>query len=299
MRIFTELTKAASEEETVLALGKFDGIHLGHELLLSELLKEKEKGYAAAVIAFTMDLAEGRLSTTEEKAELFERIGVDLLIECPFTEEIKHMEAMDFLRLLKTKLRVSCIVAADDVSFGYRRLGNAALLRTAGPELQLRSVIVTKRKEEGRDISSTWIRQELSEGRIEHANRLLGYPYFLTGEVIHGTGLGKKFFHRPTLNLIPHKDKLLPPYGVYLTETEIGGRVFSGISNLGVKPTVSDVPALGLETHLLDYQGNLYGELAKTSFLRFLRKEKKFSSQEELRAQIEEDTLFAKHYFGV
>ncbi|MBQ7506517.1 MAG: bifunctional riboflavin kinase/FAD synthetase [Lachnospiraceae bacterium] len=299
MRIFTELTKAVSEEETVLALGKFDGIHLGHELLLSELLKEKEKGYAAAVIAFTMDLAEGRLSATEEKAELFERIGVDLLIECPFTEEIKHMEAMDFLRLLKTKLRVSCIVAADDVSFGYRRLGNAALLRTAGPKLQLRSVIVTKRKEEGRDISSTWIRKELSEGRIEHANRLLGYPYFLTGEVIHGTGLGKKFFHRPTLNLIPHKDKLLPPYGVYLTETEIGGRVFSGISNLGVKPTVSDVPALGLETHLLDYQGNLYGELAKTSFLRFLRKERKFSSQEELRAQIEEDTLFAKHYFGV
>ncbi len=299
MKIETDLKKAYSDRESVIALGKFDGVHLGHEYLLSELLREKEKGLQAVVIAFTMDLSEGRLSTTEEKAELFQKIGVDVLIECPFTEEIKNMEALDFLKFLRERLKMACIVGADDVCFGRGRKGNAALLKREEGNFGFRSVIVPKKKEQGRDISSTWIRQEILDGHMENANHLLGYPYYLTGRIIHGTGLGKKFFHRPTLNLVPHKDKLLPPFGVYLTETEIGGELYSGISDLGVKPTVSKEHVLGLETHLLDYQGNLYGEMAKTSFLMFLREEKRFSSQEELREQIENDTMIAKHFFGV
>lgn len=295
----TGIPEQLPKKNRVLIMGKFDGVHRGHELLLFAMQREQKKGLSAAVLSFTFPDRSDCLSTEEEKAELFRKCGVDLFITCPFTEELRHMPAEAFLKLLSEQLFVRCIVAGTDVSFGFERQGDADFLREMEQRFGYYSVIVEKQKENGRDISSTWIREELKEGRIEEANLLLGYDYFLSGEVVHGRGIGKTRFQSPTLNLIPQKNKCLPPFGVYLTETRLDGKFYQGISNLGVKPTVSDTEEVGLETHLLDFSGNVYGEMVTTSFLSRIRPEMRFPSAEELKAQIDRDTAFARHYFSL
>ena len=207
-------------EPTVLSIGKFDGLHRGHELLMDYVFQKKKEGMKAVI--FTFDVPPKKsleqdaarvLTTNEEKMHLFEQIGIDYLIECPFTEEIMHMPAEEFLKKIVEQLSIRCIVAGTDCSFGYQRRGDYRMLQKYAPEYHYEAQIVDKMQYEGRDISSTFIREEIAAGNMEKAELLLGYAYFVQGTVVHGNQIGRTI-GIPTINLLPPQEKLLPPFGV-------------------------------------------------------------------------------------
>lgn len=293
------------KEPTVLSIGKFDGLHRGHELLMDSVFEKKKEGLKAAV--FTFDIPPKKtfgqdmgalLTTNEEKMHLFETIGIDYLIECPFTDEVMHMPAEEFLKRMVKQLSIRCIVAGTDCSFGYQRRGDYKMLQQYAPVYHYEARIVDKMQYKGRDISSTYIREEIAAGNMEKAHMLLGYAYFVQGEVVHGNQIGRTI-GIPTINLIPPKEKLLPPFGVYVVKAEIENKRYNGIANVGCKPTIQGNNPIGVETHLLDFSGDLYGKHAKISFLKRVRGERKFHDVEELRQQMEKDVLFSRSYFRI
>lgn len=206
-------------EPSVISLGKFDGLHLGHRHLMRALKQGKQSGYKSVVFTFDIPPRSLRetdcrvLSTNSEKEEIFASAGIDYVIECPFTEEMKRMEPYTFLKMLTSRIQVRQIVAGTDFRFGRNRSGSPADLKKHENELGYRAVIVDKVQYGGEDISSTRIRRLISEGRMEEANLLLGYPYFLTAPVIHGMEIGRRIGF-PTINQSPPEEKLLPPNGV-------------------------------------------------------------------------------------
>jgi len=158
--------------------------------------------------------------------------------------------------------------------------------------------VLDKIQENGRDISSTFVREEIASGNIEKANELLGYAFFVEGRVLHGRKIGKAVLGIPTINLIPPPDKLLPPFGVYVTETVWEGQNYPGITNVGCKPTIQGDNPVGVETHLFDFTENLYGEEVQIRFLKHVRKEQKFETLDALMAQMELDIQYGRLYFN-
>lgn len=298
-------TDFSIEAPTVITFGKFDGIHRGHRLLLDALMKKKEEDLEGVV--FTFDIpprkkVEGDrgdvLTTNEEKLHIFENLGVDYVIECPFTEEIRNMEAVEFIRMIVEKLHVKCMVVGTDFHFGYQRAGNYRLLQEYAPKLGYEVLVIDKMKSEGRDISSTDVRDNIKEGNIEKANELLGYPYFVQGIVEHGNEIGRTIGF-PTINLIPDEEKLLPPFGVYITKVLIGGEEYCGITNVGCKPTIEGENPVGVETHVLDFSDDVYDMSVEVEFLHRIRAEVKFNSIDELKAQLQQDIKIANIYFDL
>ena len=214
------------------------------------------------------------------------------------------MEAEVFVRkILLEKLHAAAIVVGDDFRFGRGRAGNAAFLsgmadkyRGAGDGLEFSVCVIGKKKDpvSGREISSTWIREEIQKGRMEEAEKLLGRPYFLLGEVVHGRQLGRTL-QIPTINQIPPQEKLLPPNGVYFSSTQIGGRTWNGITNIGTKPTVAG-DQVTAETHLFGCSADLYGKEASVELLHYHRPEHRFSSVTELKEHMEADIRAARDY---
>lgn len=300
MKIINELSHFYSEENTALAIGKFDGLHRGHEYLLEVLHKKKAEGLLSAVFTFkTPPLrAEKKVLTTNlEKEELFDSAGIDLVVECEFTQEIREMEPLTFLKMLKEHLRVNCIAAGWDCAFGRDRTGNVETLRRYEKELSYQAVIVDKMQYEGKDISSTMIRDYVTKGDMETANHLLGYPYFISGETAHGNRIGHEI-GIPTINVIPAAEKLLPPNGVYVSESIVAGKKYRGITNIGIKPTIPGERTVSMETHLFDFDRETYDEDVRTELLSFIRPEKSFSDLAALTAQIENDIEKAKSFFS-
>lgn len=292
------------EEPTVLSLGKFDGIHRGHELLMEKLAQKKEEGLKAAV--FTFDIPPKKnvehidtkvLTTNEEKRHIFEEIGIDYLIECPFTMEVMQMEPEDFIRMLVEKLHVKCIVAGDDFRFGHKRRGDYKMLQKYASVYGYEALILSKIKEDERDISSTFVREEIMAGNLEKANHLLGYRYFVSGKVKHGNRIGRTI-GIPTINLIPPEEKLLPPFGVYVTEVSIDDRKYCGVTNVGRKPTIQGKNPVGVETHLLDFKEDVYDKVVVVEFRKRIREERKFSDIGCLKEQIMNDIAYARAFFA-
>lgn len=290
------------EEPTALSLGKFDGVHRGHEALIDQLMRYKNQGLKAAVFTFDIPpkkLTENQnyrlLTTNEEKRVLFEERGVDYLLQCPFTPEIMHMEPEDFVEWLVRSLHVKSIVVGTDFHFGHNRRGDHVLLEQLSGQLGYEMVVVDKLQYRGRDISSSYVREEILKGNLEIANELLGYPFFVQSEVIHGRQLGRTL-GIPTINMELPAEKLLPPKGVYVTRLMIDGNFCTGVTNVGQKPTVNNTNKVSVETHILDYEGDLYGHTLCVSFLAYLRPEQKFASVEELKAQMERDIAAARRF---
>ena len=284
--------------QTVVTVGKFDGFHLGHRKLLSTVLREKEKGYASCVIAFStaVDIGRSVIYTKEEQRKLCEAMGVDVLVEYPLGETIREMSGEQFIdEILCGRLHAKVIVVGEDFRFGKGRSGDVALLRALEKKYGYRTVCVPKVEEEQVRISSTGIRKLLAEGNVEDANGLLGRPYAVFGEVLHGKKLGRTLGF-PTMNLIPPAEKLLPTYGVYVTKTKVDGQWFDGITNIGLRPTVDSDEHVSVETHLFAYEGDLYGKQVEVQFLCFLRPEQKFGDLEELKSAMREDFKNAKAY---
>lgn len=278
-----------------VTLGKFDGIHRGHRKLIQTILDRKsEYGELAVVMAFVSDRQ--TILTSEERRILLEKMGVDVLLECPLNDQMKHMKADVFIRqILKGDLQASCVVVGEDFRFGHERKGTPQLLEKAGEKYEYDTIVVPKEMEGSRKISSTYIREELKKGNMEKVRELLGNPFFAVGTVTHGRGMGHRDFF-PTANIIPPKQKLLPPNGVYVTVSHFDGTDYPGITNIGYKPTVGEA-FLGIETNLFDCDLDLYGQNCTVDFYKFIRPEQKFASFEALKAQIRKDIEAGKVYF--
>lgn len=286
----TEQSKPLSGE-TAVTIGKFDGVHRGHRKLLDAALAEKKNGYLACVVSFWTKPEKGKsvIYTREEQRHLCSALGIDVLAEYTLDENLRGLPAERFVsEVLCKKLNARVIVTGEDFRFGKGRTGDAALLRSLAEGFGYRTVCVPKVKSEGVRISSTKIRELLSAGRMEEANTFLGQPYFIFSEVVHGKQLGRTIGF-PTINVLPPAEKLLPAYGVYVTQTKAGESWYDGITNVGLRPTVDSGEQVSVETHLAGYRGNLYGKTVETRFLRFLRPEQKFESVEALKTAIQKD----------
>ena len=294
MKVIKDTLDFQIEEPSIISLGKFDGIHAGHHLLMEALADGKKRGLKSVVFTFSIspkmhfDHELKMLTTDEEKMLLLEEAGVDYVIECPFNEAIMHMKAEDFLKMLTEKIAIREIAAGTDFRFGYQRSGDYRLLEKCAGKYGYRVTIYEKKQFEGADISSTRIRELLAGGEIEKANELLGYEYFFYGKVIHGNELGRTI-SAPTANLLPSPDKLLPPFGVYAAHVKVGEKEYQGIANIGRKPTVKGNYPAGVETFIFDFRENIYGQAIKVSLCGYIRPEQKFRSLEELKAQMEKD----------
>ena len=284
--------------QTVVTVGKFDGFHLGHRKLISTVLQEKEKGYVSCVISFstTVDIERSVIYTKEEQRKLCEALGVDVLVEYPLSETIREMSGEAFIdEILCGRLQAKVIVVGEDFRFGKNRSGDVALLRDLEETYGYRTVCIPKVEEEQVRISSTGIRELLMAGKVSEANALLGRPYAVFGEVLHGKKLGRTLGF-PTMNLVPSEEKLLPAYGVYVTKTKVDGQWFDGITNVGLRPTVDSDERVSVETYLFSYDGDLYGKQVEVQFLEFVRPEQKFTDVEKLKSAMQEDFKIAKAY---
>ena len=218
MKIIEKTTEFELTEDTAVAIGKFDGFHMGHQ-----------------------------------KRNIFEEAGVDYLIEYPFYQEIADMEPETYIRkVLVEQLHAKCIVAGEDVSFGKKGMGNYRLLEQKSAEYGYQVIIIDKVQYQGREISSTYVRDAVKQGEMELVTKLLGQPYHVGGTIVHGrhlgTGLGM-----PTVNILPPPEKLLPPNGVYYSYVMMNGKIYLGITNIGTKPTVSGEAVMGVETFIYDF----------------------------------------------
>ncbi len=308
MKDWIGTTDVRIDVPTVVSIGKFDGEHKGHQKIFSTMLRiASERGYSTAVFTFGTPpsaVVEGdarpQINTNAERRERLRDAGIEYIVEYPFTPEIRSMGGEDFVRdILIGKMNMKAIVAGPDCAFGKNRSGNAELLRRMGPEYGFLTEIIEKEKDGDRDISSTYIREELRAGNVEKANALLGAVYSVEGIITHGNGIGKSRLGFPTVNLEVPADKLLPRFGVYATEVQFeNGVTVRGITNVGNNPTVSEDRLnhrVRIETFLLDFSGDVYGEKICIRFFRFLRPEQKFASLEELRIQIAKDIAYMQY----
>lgn len=303
---YVQGTDLSVERETAVTLGKFDGMHRGHQDLLREMTALQKNGAMAVVFTFGTSpyaLLNGAkkflLMTNQEKEAYCERLGVDLLVEYPFTDEVCKMSPEAFIeKVLVEGLKARYIIVGTDFCFGYKRQGNVALLKRLEEKYGYRTIVLDKRVDEtGREISSTYVREELQNGNMEKVAELLGEPYEVMGTIVHGKQLGRTF-GLPTINLEPEADKLLPPRGVYVSRVFVGGKWYGGATNIGVKPTVSEEEKVNLETFILDFEGDIYGETVRVELLHYIRPEQKFANLKELETQIRRDSQTSREYLS-
>ena len=289
-------------EDTVVAVGKFDGEHRGHQKIIATMLDiAREKQLKTAIFTFGTPPAavvsgqrRPQILTNEERRERLHQAGIDYIVEYPFDAEIAAMDGEDFVReILLGAMRMRAIVGGEDLRFGKAGAMNAEKLRALGERLRFSVCIISKETAGGEEISSTLVREALADGDIRKANLLLGMPYTAEGVVQHGNGIGNCILGFPTINLLLPAGKLLPRRGVYQTETVLpDGRTFRSITNVGTNPSVEQdhlSHRLRLESFLLDFSGNLYDTRVRLRFLRFIRPEKKFVSLTALKQQIMAD----------
>jgi len=292
----------------VIALGFFDGVHLGHGALLRlTVSRAGELGCTPAAISFDTppakavngDTVQLILSPTDRADAMARHYGINDLILLRFDDNTRRMDWRSFIVMLKDTYNAVHLVAGYDFRFGYKGEGNADKLRTACRELGIGCDIVDSIDFDGTAVKSTNIRQLLTSGDVEGANRLLGHRYFLTGTVLEGYKLGRTL-GTPTINMRYEDGVLVPRMGVYAAMAHMPdtGESFPAVTNIGVRPTVGGVDAVSVESFLLGFSGDLYGKRVRVEFYKFLRPERKFSGTEELREQILKDAENTKTYFS-
>jgi len=292
---------------SVLAIGNFDGIHLGHQAILRATV-ERAHALHAVPTALTFDpsprkvlrpeTAPPRLSTNAQRMEWFNALGLEAVVVLPFTLDLARLSPNEFVeQILVRDLHVKAVLVGENFRFGHKQAGDVKLLSELGSKHGFDVVIIPPVVYRGEVVSSTIIRREVAEGDVSHAARLLGRPFALTGEIVSGTGTGRKFTF-PTLNLAVEQE-LLPARGVYVTRACLEGETRShrSVTNIGFRPTFNG-SSLSVETHLLDAQLSTAPKRMEVRFWKRLREEKKFSGPEELRAQIASDIAVANRFFS-
>ena len=298
---------AASRRGSVLAIGNFDGIHLGHQAILRAVeQRAMETGCVATALTFDPsprrvlkpEAAPQRLSTSAQRMDWFGMVGLESAVVMPFTLELARLSPEDFVdQILVRDLQVRAVLVGENFHFGHRQVGDVKLLRELGMRKGFDVVVIPPVSYRGEIVSSTCIRKSISEGHITYAARLLGRPFVLTGEVISGAGVGRRFTF-PTLNLVPEQE-MIPTQGVYVTRTRIDGesKTRRSVTNIGVRPTFNG-SGVTLETHLLNFSEQIQPKRIEVHFWKRLRAERKFSSPDELRTQIGKDIANADRFFS-
>jgi riboflavin kinase/FMN adenylyltransferase len=307
MRLFHGTDNAEIARPTVLTLGVFDGLHLGHQLIMSTVV-ERARALGAVPTVITFDphpravlhseSAPPLLQTFDQKIEAFGVLGVEQTIVVRFTKAFAQIEAEDFLRdVVRERLHAVEVYLGRGFAFGRNRAGNIELLRQVSRELGFRAEEVPEVRLRGQRISSSRIRELLIEGRVNLARRMLGRPYGVEGRVVHGAERGRTIGF-PTANLRP-QNRVIPRGGVYVTATLIEGAWRRSITNIGTRPTFEGGSSqeASIETYVMDWTGDLYGDVVRVRFLHRLRDEQKFASIDELKRRIAHDRDRAAKYF--
>ncbi|HJA19641.1 MAG TPA: bifunctional riboflavin kinase/FAD synthetase [Candidatus Mediterraneibacter ornithocaccae] len=295
MKYITGIESYSGQKRSAVTLGKFDGLHLGHQKLIDKIISYASDECESIVCAF--DMHRDSLMTGRERREHLEP-KVDWLIDQPFTKSLREMEAEEFIdRILYKVLRAAHIVVGTDFSFGYGKRGNAALLQEMADQYGYTVDVIEKERYLGTVISSTYIKDALAQGDVKLAERLLGYPYEMTGIVRHGKQLGRTLGF-PTMNIEPEKNKILPRFGVYACRVRIDGKWYDAVGNAGIKPTVTDEQRRLLEVFVYGYDGDAYGKEITAQFCEFERPETKFGSVEELKNNVMRDMRYGERYFA-
>ncbi|MCF6297060.1 MAG: bifunctional riboflavin kinase/FAD synthetase [Flavobacteriaceae bacterium] len=283
---------------SILTIGTFDGVHIGHQKIIERLNELKSEGKNKSVILtffphprkilnFGNDFK--MLNTIDEKIQLLNKFGLNYLVIEPFTKEFSRLTALKFVRdILVKKLNIAKLVIGHDHQFGKNREGNFEQLQEYGKLYGFNVEKISAQEIENVSVSSTKIRKAIENGKIEKANTYLGYHYLLSGKIVKGKGLGRKLNY-PTINLLIKENyKLIPKTGVYIIKTLINNTVVYGIMNIGYRPTI-DGKHQTIEIHLLDFSADLYGNKIQIEVLKRLRNEQKFDSLESLIQQIQKD----------
>lgn len=305
MKIFNSIGSFHSTKKTIVTIGSFDGVHIGHQKIIENLINNANSSQCESLILTffphpKMVLKEQSeillLNTIEERCRLLEKTKLDYLIIHPFDEEFSLLSAEDFVKKnLIEKLNVRKIIIGHDHRFGKNRSANIDDLIVFGEKYGFEVEQISAQEIEEVSVSSSKIRVALEEGNIQLANQYLGYSYFLTGIVQEGRQLGRTIGF-PTANLIINENyKLIPKKGVYIVKSSINNIVVFGMMNIGTNPTV-DGKSLSIEVHFLNFEGDLYNQKLEVSILHFIREEQKFSSFDLLKQQLFEDKKYSKDY---
>lgn len=296
MLVEEELAALKPEKDMLLTVGVFDGVHLGHKYLLSQLTEHARKqDLLSGVVTFRQHPLEvlspqtelPYLTSLDEKVGLLKNEGVEAVITLSFTPELATLSAGQFVSLLKKYLRMRGLVIGPDFALGRNREGNADTLCKLGQDMDFSVTVIAPVKVNGEVVSSTAIRNAITEGNIERVTRLIGRPFSLQGRVITGVGRGLKLGF-PTANLEIDPGQTLPPDGVYATLSYVDGKTYQSVTNIGKRPTFKD-NGRTVETYIFNYRGDLYGREVKIDIVERLRGEKRFDTAEELKKQIAED----------
>jgi len=298
VKVFSSIPKFSSENKTIITIGTFDGVHLGHKVILNRLNKiSKKTKHKSVLLTFfphprhvlQKDDQEMKLiNTLNEKQYLLEKSGLDNLVMHEFTKEFSRIRSINFVRdILVEKLNVHTLVIGYDHHFGRNREGAIPELKVLAELYDFNIEMISPQLFQDVTVSSTKIRQLLETGEIEKANHYLGYHFFINGEVVKGNGIGNTIGF-PTANiLIKNKWKLFPADGVYAVKVNINNRSLKGMINIGKKPTVGGGGKdKSLEVHIFDFSSNIYGHKIKVRFIRRIRDEKRFEDLEGLKKQL-------------
>ena len=306
MRIFHGTENANIQRPTVLTLGVFDGLHLGHQEIMRRVVERAgATGTVATAITFDPhpravlhpETAPPLLQTLDQRLANFEVLGIEQAIVIAFDHDFASQPADDFLHeIIHDRLHAKEVYLGKGFAFGKDRGGDIGLLRTMSKELGFFADEVPEVRLRGRRISSSNIRKMLATGHVNLARRMLGRPYGVEGVIVRGDRRGHTIGF-PTANLHPH-NRVLPKFGVYATATLVDGKWRKSITNIGIRPTFGGDAEPSIESYIFDFDGDLYGDVLRVRFLHRIRDERKFSGIEELKTQIGRDTERARNYFG-
>ncbi|MBR4395711.1 MAG: bifunctional riboflavin kinase/FAD synthetase [Eubacteriaceae bacterium] len=298
MRIITDHNQHDINEPIGAALGYFDGFHIGHMKIISSVLASS---YAPALITFSqrpVDVINGggtrtkKLMSASDKMEFLKDAGIKYLFIYDFSEEMMATSPEDFVRKYLAENNVRYVCAGYNYTFGAQGKGNTDTLEKLCSTYGIKTDICPPVKCDGFPVSSSLIRKCIREGNVSFAAKLLGRPFYLKGIVTEGRRIGRTIGF-PTANTVVEEGLIVPAWGVYYTVTEVNGRTFRSITNIGNNPTVSG-ETVTIETHILDFDEDIYGETIKVEFMEFIRQEKKFASLDELKDQLKKDEAFAR-----
>jgi riboflavin kinase/FMN adenylyltransferase len=301
MEIFTHLTNLRNTFPNItMALGTFDGVHIGHQQIITTAVEMAKRQQGTSVV-FTFSnhplsvIDPGRcplqLITPEDKRILLRNMGVDIMLNIPFTDEFLRLTAQEFIEALMENLQPKHIVVGPNYSFGYKSLGTPAFLEQSGKKYGFAVDVHAGVYFNDLIVSSTLIRQLILDGKVDEATNLLGRPVFFSGTVLHGDKRGREIGF-PTVNLAIPFGLAVPADGVYAVSVQYDGRKYNGVANVGVRPTF-DGKSRNMEIHILDFEQTVYGETVTVSFVRRIRGEMLFQSLSALKEQITADIAAA------
>lgn len=309
MIIIKELNRFSQIEQSCVAtIGKFDGVHLGHQLILDQLKQRAEQLKLPSVVILMEPHPEeffagvgascpARLTILQEKLELLESFGIDYVLQLTFDKALSELSAEDYIKdMLVDGLGIASFIVGSDFRFGYKRQGNYKLLQAKGQELGFEVIETAVYERNGQRISSTFIREQLAQGDFALVEQLLGRPYSITGVVVKGRQLGADLGF-PTCNINPQRQKI-PLHGVYACEVRLNDCFKQAAVNIGYRPTISEDGDALLEAHILDFDKDLYGKSIEIIFRHKIREEIKFDSLDALKQQIESDVKQVRELFS-